>query len=305
MASRKHSTHRKRRSKRSVSRSKHSKFKQFVRTVAVSAAVSFAAATWALTPQLRSGFSIEDVLAQFDLGRFFDTQQNAAPIVTASPDGYAQTTFSRCQQFFPNGRPPIVPAGTMLRELCFTPFAILHSGQTKTPVFVAQRLNRHMLLKAQSVERKDRFYEEGRLPRAERATLADYQGSGYDRGHLAPAGDMHSDEAMAQSFSLANMIPQDAQHNRGAWNKIEQDTRKYVMRARGDVYVFTGPFYDAEPDTIGAGSVAVPAYLYKLVYDASSGRSWVHWHTNDSNATADRPISYEEFVRRTGLHLLR
>lgn len=304
MALKKQSTHRKRRSKRSVSRSKRSKSKLSIKTVIVSAVVSFVATTWVLQPQLLNNFNVEEVLAQFDLGRILGARQHAAPIVVASADGYAQTTFSQCPHFFPNSQPPIVPAGSALRELCFTPFAILHSGQTKTPVFVAQRLNRQMLIKAQSVDRKDKFYEEKRLPQADRATLADYQGSGYDRGHLAPAGDMHSDEAMAQSFSLANMIPQNALHNRGAWNKIEQDTRKYVMRAQGDVYIFTGPVYNARPNTIGVGRVAVPAYLYKLVYDATSGRSWVHWHTNDSNAKAGQRISYEEFVRQTNLHLL-
>jgi endonuclease G len=122
--------------------------------------------------------------------------------------------------------------------------------------------------------------------------------------HMAPAGDMHSPEAMAQSFSLANMVPQNQIHNGGAWSKIEQDTRKYMMRAAGDVYVFTGPIYDARPKTIGAGRVAVPSHIFKVVYDASTGRSWVHWQANAANTKAGPPISYNEFVRRTGLQVL-
>lgn len=121
---------------------------------------------------------------------------------------------------------------------------------------------------------------------------------------MAPAGDMDSLEAMTQSFSLANMVPQNQTHNAGAWSKIESDTRKYVLRAKGDVYVFTGPLYDARPETIGAGRVAVPSHLYKVVYDATTGRSWVHWQANSPDAKAGVPISYEEFVGRTGLRLL-
>lgn len=188
--------------------------------------------------------------------------------------------------------------------MCFTSFAILHSGQTKTPVFVAQRLNRGMLVQAQSVQRTDNFYTEARLPSSERAELADYRGSGYSRGHMAPAGDMHSPEAMAQSFSLANMVPQNQVHNAGAWSRIENDTRKYVMRAKGDVYIFTGPVYGGRPETIGLGKVGIPSHIFKIVYDASTERSWVHWQANSPDTKAQPPISHEEFVRRSGMRLL-
>ena len=159
-------------------------------------------------------------------------------------------------------------------------------------------------MQGQGLARTDRFYPEARLPAAERAELDDYHGSGYARGHMAPAGDMYTVEGMAQSFSLANMVPQDMHQNSGPWNKIEQDTRKYIMRARGDVYVFTGPVYAQRSQTIGAGQVAVPAYLFKAVYDASTGRAWVYWLENGPEAQARAPISYQEFVKRTGLQFL-
>ncbi|WP_442951965.1 DNA/RNA non-specific endonuclease [Orrella sp. JC864] len=264
----------------------------------LSAAASFGAASYLMHPQWRADFPPGQVLAW--LG--WPPQEPFAPLVAASGP-LAQTDFSQCRQFFPQGQPPAVPAAPGLRELCFSSFAVLHSGQTKTPVFAATRLNRQMLARAPQVQRQDRFYAEARLPKAERAELADYRGSGYSRGHMAPAGDMHTDEAMAQSFSLANMVPQDQAHNAGAWNRIEQDTRKYVMRAAGDVYVFTGPVYAGTPLAIGAG-VAVPSHLFKLVYDDTTGRSWVHWQANHASAQPGPPIGYAEFVRRTGLRLL-
>lgn len=103
---------------------------------------------------------------------------------------------------------------------------------------------------------------------------------------------------MAQSFSLANMVPQDQRHNAGAWSKIESDTRKYVMRAA--VYAV----YAGQPETIGAGRVAVPSHLFKVVYDATTRRSWVHWQANSPDTKAGPPISYDEFTGRTGLRLL-
>ncbi|GKS91191.1 DNA/RNA non-specific endonuclease [Acidovorax sp. SUPP2539] len=221
----------------------------------------------------------------------------------ARPPSSTGTGFAACPQHFAGGVPPVTPAAPKLRELCFDSFAVLHSGNTKTPVYVAQRLNRQ-ILQAQGVKRTDRFYPEARLPADERSTLADYKGSDWTKGHMAPAGDMRTPEAMAQSFSLANMVPQDRAQNSGPWAKIEEDTRRYVMRARGDVYVITGPVFEAGAQRIGAGGVAVPSHLFKLVYDPSTGKSWAHWQQNAPSAQTGRPISYEELRRSTGMELL-
>ena len=135
--------------------------------------------------------------------------------------------FAACPQHFLGGVPPARPTGDKLRELCFDSFAVLHSGSTKTPVYVAERLNRQTYEAGTKPKRGDRFYSDARLPAGERAELSDYKGSGWSRGHMAPAGDMGTPEAMAQSFSLANMVPQDRKQNGGPWAKIEEDTRRY------------------------------------------------------------------------------
>ncbi|WP_369642591.1 DNA/RNA non-specific endonuclease [Acidovorax sp. A79] len=225
-------------------------------------------------------------------------QFDSTALLTPEP-----TSFAKCPQFFAHSTPPAVAPQPQFRELCYEAFAVLHSGTTKTPVFVAQRLNSAML-KAADEKRAKRFFADARLPSGERAELEDYKGSGYSRGHMAPAGDMTTPTAMAQSFSLANMVPQNAQQNGGAWNKIEQDTRRYIQRARGDVYVITGPvFTDAGP-RIGRNGVKVPTYLYKLVYDATTQRAWAHWQENREGVTVDRPITYPELVKRTGVAFL-
>lgn len=171
-------------------------------------------------------------------------------------------------------------------------------------LFGGARLNRQILSAGKGLHRTDKFYADARLPRSERAELDDYRGSGWSRGHMAPAGDMGTPEAMAQSFSLANIVPQDPRQNSGPWAKIEADTRRYVMRARGDVYVITGPVFEAGARTIGAGQVTVPSHLFKLVYDPSTGKRWAHWQSNGPEATVGPPLSYEEVVRRTGMDLL-
>lgn len=211
--------------------------------------------------------------------------------------------FGRCPQFFAGGRAPAVAIGGRLRALCFDNFAVLHSGETRTPVYVAERLNREILLKAKTVQRHDRFFADARLPSGERADLDDYRGSGFARGHMAPAADMPTDQAMAQSFSLANMVPQDPRQNSGPWARVEEDTRKYVMRAQGDVHVITGPVF-ADQRTIGRNGVRVPSHLFKLVYDPATGRAWAHWQQNRPDAKVNKPLSYAAFQQWLNLDLL-
>jgi endonuclease G len=165
-------------------------------------------------------------------------------------------------------------------------------------------LDRAQLESDKAGKRTDKFFADARLPRGERAELEDYKHSGYSRGHMAPAGNMPTVQAMAQSFSLANMVPQAPVNNQKPWNGIEQATRKYVMRAKGDVYVLTGPVFEGTPKTIGDNRVWVPKYLYKLVYDATTGRAWAHWIENNDDARAGKPISYAELVKRTGIEFL-
>ncbi|WP_353235813.1 DNA/RNA non-specific endonuclease [Diaphorobacter ruginosibacter] len=238
-------------------------------------------------------------------------QQGGRPDLSARRDtaasaqrGSGLSGFRHCPQFFAGGVAPRGPAGPKFRELCYNSFAILHNGSTRTPVFVAERLNRQSLQQAKGLARTDRFFADARLPGAERAELADYSGSGFARGHMAPAADMPNAEAMAQSFSLANMVPQNQQHNSGAWARIEKDTRSYVMRARGDVYVITGPVFAAKTRAIGSGAVSVPSHIFKLVYDASTHRAWAHWQQNSELARPGKPISYGELESRLGMELL-
>jgi endonuclease G len=218
----------------------------------------------------------------------------------------AQTDFEQCRDVFANNTPPIIQNSEELktRALCFSGFAVMHSGRSHTPIFAAERLNRSVLMEAKHKKRTDKFFADARLPLAERAELDDYKGSGLDRGHMAPAADEATPESMAQCFSLANMIPQVPINNRKAWASIEKATRKYVMRAAGDVYVITGPVFDANPPTIGDNRVWVPRYIYKLVYDPSANKAWAHWIENTDTAKAGKPISYQELVQRTGINFL-
>jgi endonuclease G len=209
----------------------------------------------------------------------------------------ASALFDQCQDLFPNQQKPSTTQ--VGRDLCFDDFAIYYSPLDKKPIYTVERLNGEQL-QAPHPRRTNQFYEEGRLPAHERALLADYRGSGYDRGHNVPAGDMTSERGMAQSFSLANMMPQARQNNQGIWAKrVEEPTRMYIKRVAGDVYVFTGSVGRA--GTIGKGKVTIPSHLYKLVYDPAKKLAWAYWVENTDDAQMSAPISYAELIQKTGI----
>ena len=209
----------------------------------------------------------------------------------------ASALFDQCKDLFPAQQIPSAPQ--VGRDLCFDDFAIFYSPIDKKPIYTVEKLNGEQL-QAPHPRRTNQFYEEGRLRLTERALLSDYRGSGYDRGHNVPAGDMTQERGMAQSFSLANMMPQARQNNQGIWAKrVEEPTRMYIKRAQGDIYVFTGSVGQA--GSIGKGKVTVPSHLFKLVYDPTKRIAWAHWVENTDEAQMNPPISYAELVQKTGI----
>jgi len=113
--------------------------------------------------------------------------------------------------------------------------------------------------------RTDNFRQDP-LVRSGSASLLDYKGSGYDRGHLAPAGDMKlSYTAMSETFYMSNMSPQVPSFNRGGWKKLEAQIRTWAV-SQGELFVVTGPVFRDNRGKIGSNGVTVPGYYYKVVY---------------------------------------
>lgn len=112
--------------------------------------------------------------------------------------------------------------------------------------------------------RQNDFRADVEIPEERRATLNDYEGSGYDRGHLVPARDMaYSVKTLSESFLLSNMTPQEPGFNRGVWSRVEARVREFSKDRT--IYVYTGPAYMDFLGRIGRG-VAVPTHFYKIVY---------------------------------------
>lgn len=164
-------------------------------------------------------------------------------------------------------------------------YALEHSCVDRIPLWVCEHVT---LAELQgSAKRRDKFAPDHELEESCRAELADYRRSGYDRGHLAPAGNHRASKRLKdETFYLSNMSPQVGNSfNRHIWRELEEMTRDWVAdRNVESAYIITGGFfYDpAEEDpatadglieyhTVGGNSVAVPTHFYKIVAAEEDG----------------------------------
>ena len=153
-------------------------------------------------------------------------------------------------------------------------------------------------------DRTNRFIIDGAV-KSNSADDRDYKKSGYDRGHLAPAGDMSwSATAMEESFYYSNMSPQDPSFNRGIWKKLEEQVRSWAGEL-GTVYVVTGPVLKGKMSTIGHNNVAVPNYYYKVILD-NSGKSpkaigFIMRNEGSKGSLSNYAVSIDSVERFTGI----
>ena len=189
-----------------------------------------------------------------------------------------------CLNQFYREVPPYLVRDSLKKDsypLCFNGFNVMYSGVSKTPLWSAEYLNPQRL--SSKIKREDSFHEEQRIAEQHRALLADYRGSGYDRGHMAPNGDMSNAAAQADSFSLANMVPQAPKNNQQVWRELEEATRALVTKQKQDVYVVTGPLFSGQKlKTIGRG-VIVPTAVYKAVYLPKTGAIGAYYAPNNNS----------------------
>ena len=147
-----------------------------------------------------------------------------------------------------------------------TGYTLNYCEEYEQPYWVAYVLTADEVFSSNS-ERADNFHEDPSIPTGS-ATLADYKGSGYDRGHMIPAADLKwSEQAMDDSFYLSNMSPQVGSFNRGIWADLESAVRTFAAQNQS-ICVVTGPVLTDGPyETIGSNEVAVPHYYFKTILD--------------------------------------
>ncbi len=177
------------------------------------------------------------------------------------------TYFSACNFYY-----TYTPGYSLTEDgeeiLCHTHYCFVFDSIHKQSKWIYYELRSEML--QGDASRSGRFYIDT-LVISGTATDADFIGSGYDRGHLLPAGDMvFCETAMRESFYYSNVSPQKTSFNRGIWRILENTVRNYATNLH-QIYVVTGPVLKDELPGIGYNNVSVPEEFYKaiLVYTDS------------------------------------
>jgi endonuclease G len=142
-------------------------------------------------------------------------------------------------------------------------YTICYGEEWEQPLWVAYQLTADNL--RGTAERENDFRPDPDVSTGS-ATPDDYRGSGYDRGHLAPAADFKkSPDLMSESFFMSNMSPQAPDFNRGIWETLESRVRVWARRDKM-LYIVTGPVLKKGLPTIGRrNQVAIPEQYYKVV----------------------------------------
>ena len=141
-------------------------------------------------------------------------------------------------------------------------FTVDFNQENKTPNYVAWILHGHETEGASA--RSNKFWTDTEIEGC--PDTRDYTRSGYDRGHMCPAGEQKwSETAMHHSFVMANICPQKHELNTGAWKTLEDKERMWAKRDSALVIV-AGPIYDSsDSETIGKNKVRVPSAFFKVL----------------------------------------
>ena len=158
----------------------------------------------------------------------------------------------------------LLPTSTTGQIVHHTYYTLSYSEKDEQPEWVYYELTSDLIRGKQS--RTDDYREDFMISTIS-AQLEDYRGSGYDRGHLCPAGDMKLNRtSMSESFYLSNMSPQEKYFNAGIWNTLEDQVRKWALTT-GRIYVVTAGVLTSNRGKIGSDGVSIPKYFYKVIYD--------------------------------------
>lgn len=197
------------------------------------------------------------------------------------------------------------------RIISRTGFTLSYNDTWKIPQWVAWYLTTERVEGKE--KRTDDFLTDPDLPIHALSEDSDYRNSRYDRGHMAPAGDMKwNEQAMIESFYMSNICPQAPNLNRGDWRILEENCRKWTQEHQTPLYIVCGPLVESEKKhkRIGKNKVTVPDGFFKVVLklgDEPSAVGFLFPNDDCNEELAEYAVSVDSVEKVTGFdffHLL-
>ena len=186
---------------------------------------------------------------------------------------------SSCPGLYPNSQ-PIVVANTV--ELCNTFYVSLYDKQKQKVILVSEHLKHDGVGDA---IRDNEFHSDTRIGR--KPNPLQYANTGYDKGHMAPAGDAANAQEMHETFLMTNMTPQVPSLNRESWRILEELVRKMFSESKSDMYIITIAVY---ADNKVMNGIPVPTAYWKVVMANSLAKYYYAANTINSKVVENGPI---------------
>lgn len=187
-----------------------------------------------------------------------------------TPDQYmAQAVAARnasaadCPALPDTGKPELKIGSNNLSVICHKAYAAVVDNSLRIPLWVAYTLTKPHTMGCDP--RANDFHAEAAIPAQWQAKPSDYDKTGYDKGHQAPAEDFTwSEQAEQDSFSMANMAPQKPGLNREQWERLEETVRAWAW-GTGSASIFVGPVVTDDDKTLGRDRIDIPAGFWKVI----------------------------------------
>ena len=194
------------------------------------------------------------------------------------------------------------PTSTTNQIIYHENYTLSYNEKYEQSEWVAYSLNKENLKENQF--KRPYFIEDDKVS-THSADWRNYRKSGYDKGHLCPAGDMKfSKKAYEDTFLTSNISPQKHDFNSGVWNRLEQKIR-YWSEKYGEVYVISGGVLTSGLKTIGKEKVAVPNYFYKIIAMKNNGKvkviAFLLPHQDSNKPLYSFVTSVDEIERMTNI----
>lgn len=195
-----------------------------------------------------------------------------------------------------------LPTSTTGQIVHHSGYSLSYSEAHEQAEWVAYELKKSHLSKT---NHKRPYFEIDNAVKTGAANWRNYKNSGYDRGHLCPAGDRrYSKSAHDETFLTSNISPQKHDFNSGIWNTLEQKVRYWANKYDG-VFVVTGGVLNGQMKTIGDEHVAVPNQFYKILIDNNTGKTkmiaFLVPHKESNKPLYEFVVSVDTIEKLTGI----